>query len=218
MKRRPRIEVVCKNCAKTFTAPLCRLEIGKKKYCSHACYFHRHSVVTREDKVCEKCGKTWSHLISQGTGRFCSVICYKTQRQVPNKTCEICKSIFRPKNVEKANRFCGFKCYWQSLRLDPEEKRLRANARVRRYRKERKGWAAECKQRRRAREVDAPGHFTAGEWLELQEKQKNLCAGCFLPKKLTVDHIVPLSKGGSNYIGNIQGLCLSCNSRKWVKI
>jgi 5-methylcytosine-specific restriction endonuclease McrA len=34
----------------------------------------------------------------------------------------------------------------------------------------------------------------------------------------SVDHIVPLSLGGTNYISNIQPLCVSCNVKKNARI
>ena len=40
---------------------------------------------------------------------------------------------------------------------------------------------------------------------------------CQQIKPLTVDHVVPISKGGSNDISNIQPLCCNCNSKKNAK-
>ncbi len=31
---------------------------------------------------------------------------------------------------------------------------------------------------------------------------------------MTIDHIVPLNKGGTNNIENLRGLCRACNGRK----
>ncbi|MCS6958687.1 MAG: HNH endonuclease [Pseudanabaenaceae cyanobacterium SKYGB_i_bin29] len=40
------------------------------------------------------------------------------------------------------------------------------------------------------------------------------CCSCGATKDLTIDHIIPLAKGGTNDISNLQTLCLSCNARK----
>lgn len=59
---------------------------------------------------------------------------------------------------------------------------------------------------------------TRQEWTSLREKNNNACIFCGSKRKLSKDHIVPLSKGGTDLISNIQPLCQSCNSRKHNKV
>jgi 5-methylcytosine-specific restriction endonuclease McrA len=70
---------------------------------------------------------------------------------------------------------------------------------------------------RRARVLHNGGIFTHDEWLALCEKYSHACLRCTKHKKLTADHVVPLSKGGSNDITNIQPLCRTCNLQKATK-
>ena len=51
----------------------------------------------------------------------------------------------------------------------------------------------------------------------LYGKQEGCCAGClqhFPFRNLTVDHIVPQAKGGTDHLDNLQLLCNACNSAK----
>lgn len=71
--------------------------------------------------------------------------------------------------------------------------------------------------RRRGRIRGADGHFTQDDVARIFAAQKGHCAACGKRRKLTIDHIKPLAKGGSNWPSNIQGLCLSCNQAKQAK-
>lgn len=44
------------------------------------------------------------------------------------------------------------------------------------------------------------------------------CALCKIDGPLSVDHIIPISKGGSKKLDNLQLLCKSCNNKKADKI
>lgn len=43
------------------------------------------------------------------------------------------------------------------------------------------------------------------------------CVKCETHKNLTIDHIVPVSRGGENTVENMQTLCHSCNSSKGAR-
>lgn len=53
----------------------------------------------------------------------------------------------------------------------------------------------------------------------LREKQKGLCSLCSLPmgKDCTIEHLLPLSRGGRHILGNIALAHKRCNSRKQDK-
>jgi len=74
--------------------------------------------------------------------------------------------------------------------------------------------------RRRAAQKDAPGHFTEADLVRQFEKQQGRCFYCHedLQGAGTIDHYIPLSKGGTNYPSNIVLACWPCNNRKRAKL
>jgi hypothetical protein len=82
--------------------------------------------------------------------------------------------------------------------------------------------------KRRAKKAGNGGSFTVAQWLSLKMHCGSKCLCCkrtevelqTLSLKLVPDHIVPIAKGGSSDISNIQPLCHGkggCNNRKETK-
>lgn len=69
---------------------------------------------------------------------------------------------------------------------------------------------------RKIRELHAQGIHTQEDWLLLIKACGGLCLRCGATD-VSKDHIVPLARGGTNSLSNLQPLCRSCNSWKGTK-
>ena len=89
------------------------------------------------------------------------------------------------------------------------------NARSGRYYRRHPDRVAAHRHKRRA----LAGTFTEVDIAALLRRQHRRCALCrtSIARGYQIDHIVPVSKGGSNWPANLQLLCRLCNLRKFDK-
>jgi len=81
-----------------------------------------------------------------------------------------------------------------------------------RYQVKSPGWT-----RRAAYMARVEKTLTAPEWLRILEWFDHKCAYCFAETKLTMDHVIPVSKGGPHTAENVVPACKSCNSTKHAR-
>lgn len=96
---------------------------------------------------------------------------------------------------------------WRKYKVAYHRERRRANPE---YRRRVYHW----RRARQARIVLQGKPFTHAEWVELCKHYNHQCLCCGQRKLLSPDHVVPVSRGGSGDISNIQPLCVDCNKRK----
>jgi len=76
------------------------------------------------------------------------------------------------------------------------------------------------RERNRARGTRQRRGYTDA-WLQLVKlaiRQQPYCSVCGVTSDLTGDHRVPLAKGGTSTLENVQVLCRSCNSSKGSRV
>lgn len=166
----------------------------------------RASRVHRDPLTCAWCGAVMRRAaksLPQGEAR-----CSRCRPQNPRwpwpdgpRPCEECLVVFAPK-VNKA-RYC------------PACVRIRAGAWVTARAAARRALGYLPARPRRAREYATPGltHHQRSALLAVWKRQGRRCMYCDRLAS-TVDHVVPLLLGGTNYEGNLVPACLSCNSSK----
>lgn len=135
--------------------------------------------------------------------RVCLIEKFRHEYRGPKtKRCNTCRTLAYKEAHRKYNKTRGPE--------SPARKQQKSD-----WFKQRKDlWGAKLRKRRAAK-FNAEGSHTEEEWLSLLNKYGNMCLACRQnDKPMTRDHVIPLSKNGSDSINNIQPLCRSCNSKK----
>jgi len=133
---------------------------------------------------------------------------------------------YRQKNVERRAA-----AYRKWVRDNPERARARNRRWAARHREKTRAkakawrmanparaqalWRA-SRSRRRAREQGAAGKTTRAK---LQARWDYFGGRCWIcgGEADSIDHVIPLARGGSNWPSNLRPACLACNTRKGVQ-
>lgn len=194
--------------------------------------------VNRRDRTtwpagrCAHCTRDFPR--SQRNHQYCSPGCRsaafeRRHRPTPAEvSCERCRCSFTRRRADQ--RFCSAACRIRAVnelrrRADPEGARerwrrwYRANRErfisyVREWKRLHPEKTAHYARRRRAARTGAGGAHSTDQVLMLLEAYGWRCAYCGGDGRLTIDHVVPLSRGGSDSIDNLVPACGSCNSSK----
>lgn len=220
---KPRIALdrVCVTCGSSFTAKrvdsLC---------CSRACTVKRlngiHNGIRRvqhEERTCPTCGVRFKPPRSDSVA--CSLRCSRKMRyeHAPvwhEKSCDVCGKAFTSKRSDA--RRCSSRCNKMHYYLANRDELIAAAALWgAANRAARKLIAAKYKARRRGWEGEGPG-VSLADWTRTLNRFRHRCAYCDTQSTaLQMDHVVPLSRGGSHAIGNVVPACPPCNLSKNAK-
>jgi 5-methylcytosine-specific restriction endonuclease McrA len=126
----------------------------------------------------------------------------RSVRSVGLDYCSCCEGVFSIEKMEKSScrrcKACASKKMTEYNRENPDYTQKRNAAR-----------------RRRARSIK--GTFSRQQWKARLDYFGNKCVYCGCEGKMTLDHKIPISKGGTNWPSNFVPACRSCNSSKNAK-
>lgn len=200
----------CRGCAAPLTPKTYR---GNQKiWCSRACAAWTKRNGQPRPRHCAQCGIAL-RLRARPDARFCSGACAAKASYHPTggsgwtaveRSCENCRTPFQSKGDPRI-RFCSRRC------RDAAWSRARDNTTK--------------SQLRRARKHGVDRERFTNE--EIAERDGWRCGICGVrinrrvrprsPRALSLDHIVPLSAGGTHTRDNVQASHFGCNSRKGTR-
>lgn len=182
------------------------------KPCKHGHVAERYTIngtcllCSRDDKH-KLCCKRWRENNRDKTRKYRIKHYYKYQEKE-----FLYRKIYKEKNRSKLLKYS--KQYYDSFGKTAEAKEKR-----RKYISNNLGKFRIYANNRRSKINNAIGKHTEDDIKNILMLQKNQCAYCKknIEEKYSVDHIIPLKKGGKNDRKNIQICCISCNSKKHAK-
>ena len=170
----------------------------------------------KTEKACTKCG------VTQPVSAFSK---HKAKKDGLGSCCKACAKAYRVANKE---HIVARHAAWNAAN---KEKKAATGAAWYEANKEKKAaasaaWgaanlekAAASQHRRRARlALNGVNLVTAAETAAIIAQP---CMACDAPAPSTVEHLVPVNRGGAHTIGNLAPLCQPCNSSKndmlWIE-
>lgn len=224
----------CDNCGESIIRYPCKVK--EHNFCSQQCcveFRNKTGFYKKEnhpswnggplERICKFCGKKFTIRRSsalRGRGKYCSVAC-RHNAESSIKICEVCGDEFEIKKSHDVNgngKYCSLECrsigYQQRGIFKGENNPNYIDGQC--YTPE---YVRRATHRRRVLVAQNGGDYTLKEWQELCDRYEDHCLACGKDDVLlTVDHVIPVSMGGSNDISNLQPLCQSCNSSKGTKV
>lgn len=156
-------------------------------------------------KVCKVCGKSFKERHYNQT--LCSDECkIKSKKEVRAKYKKTEKGLESTKRWQKSERF---KNNEKIYRQKPQAKAKAVERTARHIKKNTE--AKNNKKRGDSIYQKTRKHSLKDWWLD---ESKYGCRACGSKENLTVDHIIPKTKGGTDDTWNLQCLCKTCNSKK----
>jgi len=131
-----------------------------------------------------------------------------------NARCKSCEKLRHKKDYE-ANK--DYNLEWaRQYRQDNYERRLEIERESRQKNKERYRPSKNARQRVRNKILAEKKYLILDK--ELRRIYKSPCFKCGSTENQSLDHIIPISRGGNHSVGNIMTLCFTCNASKNAKL